>query len=299
MNYQHLCLEVCTLAKQTGAFIREERTKFNTSAIEVKGHNDFVSHVDKTSEKKLVAGLSALLPEAGFIAEEGTSTKKGERYNWIIDPLDGTTNFIHGFPCYAVSIALMKTTTSSKSPPQGETLLSHLPSKDGALESPLLWGGLGGVAVLGVVYEINADECFYAWKDSPAYMNGNIISVSSTPTLKDSLLGTGFPYYDYGKMEEYLKLFRHFMQHSHGLRRPGSAATDLAYVACGRFDGFYEYSLSPWDVAAGAFIVERAGGKVSDFSGGDNYLFGKEMVAGNAKIFDELLETVKRFMHLL
>lgn len=275
MNYQHLCTQVCTLAKETGAFIKEERTKFKTSTVEIKGHNNFVSYVDKTSEQKLVTALSALLPEAGFIAEEGTSDIKGERYNWIVDPLDGTTNFIHGFPCYAISIALT----------------------EAAL--PLAQGGdvrrTEGV-VLGVIYEINQDECFYAWKDNDAFMNGNKITVSSTPTLKDSLLGTGFPYYDYGKMDEYLKLFRHFMQHSHGLRRPGSAATDLAYLACGRFDGFYEYSLSPWDVAAGAFIVQRAGGKVSDFSGGDNYLFGKEIVAGNALVFQELQETVKRFM---
>jgi myo-inositol-1(or 4)-monophosphatase len=295
MNYQHLCLQVCALAKETGAFLREEATKFKTSTIEVKGHNNFVSHVDKTSEQKLVTALTALLPEAGFIAEEGTSDKKGERYNWIIDPLDGTTNFIHGFPFYAISIALIET-TPSKSPPQGETLPSHLPSTDSELESPPLRGGLGGVTVLGVIYEINQNECFYAWKDSDAFLNGNKITVSSTPTLKDSLLGTGFPYYDYGKMDAYLQLFRHFMQHSHGLRRPGSAATDLAYLACGRFDGFYEYSLAPWDVAAGAFLVERAGGKVTDFSGGDNYIFGKEIVAGNALVFQKLQETVKRFM---
>ena len=289
MNYQHLCTQVCALAKETGAFIREEAKKFKTSTIEVKGHNNFVSYVDKTSEQKLVTALSALLPEAGFIAEEGTSSKKGERYNWIIDPLDGTTNFIHGYPCYAISIALV----ASPTPPK-EGLPDTL-SVEGKREGKALSFGEGGVR-LGVIYEINQDECFYAWKDSDAYMNGNKITVSSTPTLKDSLLGTGFPYYDYGKMDEYLKLFRHFMQHSHGLRRPGSAATDLAYLACGRFDGFYEYSLAPWDVAAGAFLVERAGGKVADFSGGDNYLFGKEIVAGNAHVFQELQETVKRFM---
>lgn len=262
MDYKNLCLRVCDIAKETGAFIREEAKKFKTSTVEVKGHNNFVSYVDKTSEQKLVTALSELLHEAGFIAEEGTSDKKGERFNWIVDPLDGTTNFIHGFPCYAISIALMENNKT----------------------------------VLGVIYEINQNECFYAWKDSDAFMNYNKITVSSTPTLKDSLLGTGFPYYDYGKMDAYLQLFRHFMQHSHGLRRPGSAATDLAYLACGRFDGFYEYSLAPWDVAAGAFIVQRAGGVVTDFSGGENYIFGKEIVAGNALVFQELQETVKRFM---
>lgn len=262
MDHQQLCLQVCKLAKRTGAFIRKERKRFKASAIEVKGHNNFVSYVDKRAEEKLVAALSELLPEAGFIAEEGTSDKKGERYNWIIDPLDGTTNFIHGFPCFAVSIALTE----------------------------------GDKTVIGVIYEINQKECFYAWKDSDAFLNGKKITVSDTPLLKDALLGTGFPYYDYGKMDQYMQLFKHFMQHSHGLRRPGSAATDLAYLACGRFDGFYEYSLAPWDVAAGAFLVERAGGKVGDFSGGDNYLFGKEIVAGNALVFDKLQQTVKRFM---
>lgn len=262
MDYQKLCTEVCELAKQTGSFIREEQKRFKTSTVEVKGHNDFVSYVDKTSEQRLVAGLSQLLPEAGFIAEEGTSTKKGEIYNWIIDPLDGTTNFIHGYPCFAISIALQEADKT----------------------------------VIGVIYEINQNECFYTWKGGDAYLNGEKISVSETPILKDALIGTGFPYYDYGKLDQYLNLFRHFMQHSHGLRRPGSAATDLAYLACGRFDAFYEYSLSPWDVAAGAFLVQQAGGKVTDFSGGDNYLFGKEIVAGNVKAFKELLETVQRFM---
>lgn len=262
MDYQKLCTEVCELAKQTGSFIREEQKRFKTSTVEVKGHNDFVSYVDKTSEQRLVAGLSQLLPEAGFIAEEGTSTKKGEIYNWIIDPLDGTTNFIHGYPCFAISIALQEADKT----------------------------------VIGVIYEINQNECFYTWKGGDAYLNGEKISVSETPILKDALIGTGFPYYDYGKLDQYLNLFRHFMQHSHGLRRPGSAATDLAYLACGRFDAFYEYSLSPWDVAAGAFLVQQAGGKVTDFSGGDNYLFGKEIVAGNTKAFEELQDTVQRFM---
>ena len=147
--------------------------------------------------------------------------------------------------------------------------------------------------VLGVIYEINLDECFYAWEGSEAYLNGKEISVSNAPTLADSLIATGFPYYNYGRQDEYMELFKHFMKHTHGLRRLGSAATDLAYVACGRFEGFYEYSLQPWDVAAGAFIVKQAGGRVSDFKGGDDYIFGKEIVAGNTFMFDEFLNRVK------
>ena len=259
INLQTLCHEVCTLSIGVGAFIKNERDKFSTDNIEIKGKNDFVSYVDKTSEKLLVEKLSALLPESGFIAEEGTSDKQGAIYNWVIDPLDGTTNFIHGVPCYSISIALMK----------------------------------GNSTVLGVVYEINLDECFYAWEGSKAYMNGKEISVSKVKNLSDSLLATGFPYYDFSRMDQYMELFQYFMKNTHGLRRLGSAATDLAYVACGRFEGFYEYSLHPWDVAAGAFIVQQAGGKVTDFKGEENYIFGKEIVAGNPHIYDEFSNCVK------
>jgi len=260
-NLQTLCQEVCALSKEVGIFIKSERNKFSSDKIEIKGKNDLVSYVDKTSEKLIVEKLSQLLPESGFIAEEGTSSKKGEQYNWVIDPLDGTTNFIHGIPCYAISIALMR----------------------------------NNELVMGVVYEINFDECFYAWEGSKAYLNGNEIHVSATSKLADSLLATGFPYYDYNRMDEYMEVFKHFMKNTHGLRRLGSAATDLAYVACGRFEGFYEYSLQPWDVAAGAFIVQQAGGKVTDFKGEENYIFGREIVAGNAACFDEFLDVVKHY----
>ncbi|MES2396536.1 MAG: inositol monophosphatase family protein [Bacteroidota bacterium] len=258
---QKLCQDVCKLTKQVGMFIKSERLKFSTESVEIKGKNDFVSYVDKTAEQKLVEGLALLLPESGFIAEEGTSSKKGEIYNWIIDPLDGTTNFIHGIPCFAISIAL---TRNNK-------------------------------LVLGVIYEINLDECFYAWEGSKAYLNEKEISVSKTQKLADSLIATGFPYYNYERQDEYMELFKHFMKNTRGLRRLGSAATDLAYVACGRFDGFYEYSLRAWDVAAGAFIVQQAGGTVTDFQGNDNYIFGEEIVAGNKACFDEFLGSVKTY----
>ncbi|MCE3278786.1 MAG: inositol monophosphatase [Bacteroidetes bacterium] len=261
INLQTLCQDVCALSRQTGEFIRAERKKFSSGKVEIKGKNDFVSYVDKGSEKLLVEALSKFLPESGFIAEEGTSTKKGDVYNWIIDPLDGTTNFIHGIPCYAISIALMR----------NEEL------------------------VMGVIYEVNLDECFYAWEGSKAFMNGDEISVSSAPKLSDSLIATGFPYYDYNRMDEYMKVFQHFMKTTRGLRRLGSAATDLAYVACGRFEGFYEYSLQPWDVAAGAFIVKQAGGKVTDFSGGKNFIFGKEIIAGNTACFNEFSDAIKLY----
>jgi myo-inositol-1(or 4)-monophosphatase len=255
-NYRELCLKVCEISRNTGKFIQSEVNKIRNADVETKGLNDFVTYVDKTSEQALVKDLSALLPEAGFIAEENTSSKKGEIYNWIIDPLDGTTNFIHGLPCYSISIALMKENK----------------------------------VVLGVVYEINLDECFYAWEGSEAYLNGAVIKVSNAPTIKDSLFATGFPYYDYSRLDNYMELFIYFLKNSHGLRRLGSAAVDLAYVACGRFEGFYEYGLKPWDVAAGAFIVQQAGGKVSDFKGDSNYIFGKEIIATNNRVFEEFLK---------
>lgn len=261
IDLQKLCNEVCALSKQTGEFIRKERQLFSTEKIEIKGKNDFVSYVDKGSEQRLVEGLAALLPDSGFIAEEGTSNRKGKTYNWIIDPLDGTTNFIHGIPCFSISIALMR---------------------DDEL-------------VMGVIYEINQDECFYAWEGSKAFLNGTEIRVSKATKLADSLIATGFPYYDYSRVDQFLGVFKHFMKHTHGIRRLGSAATDLAYVACGRFEGFYEYSLQSWDVAAGAFLVQQAGGKVTDFKGGNNFIFGKEIVAGNKLFFDEFLKTIQLY----
>jgi myo-inositol-1(or 4)-monophosphatase len=261
MNYSEICRAVEQTAVRAGQYIKGEREKFDTSKIEVKGKNDFVSYVDKTSEKQIVEELSRIVPEAGFITEEGTK-KEVKTINWIIDPLDGTTNFIHGLCPHCVSIALQN---------EGKT-------------------------VVGVVYEIGMNECFSAYKGGGAFLNGKSIKVSDKQLLKDSLVGTGFPYSDYSKLDNFMKSMEFMMRNTHGMRRLGSAATDLVYVACGRLDTFYEYGLSPWDVAAGAFIVEEAGGKVSDFSGGGNYLFGKEIVAGNALVFNEFLENIKKFM---
>jgi myo-inositol-1(or 4)-monophosphatase len=152
---------------------------------------------------------------------------------------------------------------------------------------------ISGEIILGIIYEINLEECFYAWENNNAFLNEKVIKVSDRILLKDSLLATGFPYYDYSRQGDYMNLFQDLMKTSRGLRRLGSAAVDLAYVACGRFEGFYEYSLNSWDVAAGAFIVQQAGGKVCDFSGGDNYVFGKEIIATNSIIHEELKNKVK------
>jgi myo-inositol-1(or 4)-monophosphatase len=262
INLQQLTNKVTEIAQHTGAFIAAERAKFSQSKVEVKGHNNFVSYVDKTAEEKIVTGLSQLLPEAGFIAEEGTSTKKGERYNWIIDPLDGTTNFIHGLPPYAISIALTD----------------------------------GEEVVLGVIFEVVLGECFYAWKGSKAYLNGNEINVSGITSVSGSLIATGFPYYDFGKVRRFLETLDYLFANSHGVRRIGSAATDLAYVACGRFEAFYEYGLQPWDVAAGALIVQQAGGKVTDFSNQKNYIFGREIIATNGIIHSEFSNIIAKHL---
>ena len=260
MNYEALCHEVIALSKEVGQFMKEENKKIRTGDVESKEHfNSLVTYVDKTVEEKVIAKLSTLIEDAGFIAEEGTSSKIGERYNWIIDPLDGTTNFIHGLPIYCVSIALQE----------------------------------DDEIVLGVIFEPNMNECFYAWKGSEAYLNGEVISVSSAKRMEDSLLATGFPYWDFNRMDAYLRILKDFTARTRGIRRIGSAAVDLAYVACGRFEAFYEYSLKPWDIAAGSFIIEQAGGVVTDFQGNRDLVSGKEILAANPHIHPELQQKIE------
>lgn len=261
MNYELLCNKVISIVRLTGNFIRKEAMQFDAQKIEYKGLNDMVSYVDKTAEQKLVQNLEKLIPDAGFLTEEKTINREGKTYKWIIDPLDGTTNFIHGLPTYAISVALYE----------------------------------DDKAVIGVVYELNRGEMFYSYKDAPAFMNKREIKVSSNPNLKSSLLATGFPYYQFDKQPQYLKLLEEMMQKTHGLRRMGSAATDLIYVACGRFDAFFEYNLQPWDFAGGCFIVQQAGGEVFDFSGGNDFFGKREILATNGKITNEMLVAIKKY----
>lgn len=258
-DLQVLTQQVILISKEAGAFLKQEISKLKSKDVEEKGLHDLVTYVDKTAERMLVYSLSDLLPEAGFIAEEGTSNKIGEEYNWIIDPLDGTTNYIHGVPLYAVSLALK----------------------------------FHNEIVLGVIYEPNLEECFYSWKGGKSYLNSKVISVSDTETIDKSLFATGFPYYDYSLMKEYMSFFEYLMRYSRGIRRLGTAAMDLAYVACGRYDGFYEYGLKPWDVAAGTIIVQNAGGINMDFSGGKDFVFGREILSVNTNISAKFLEQIK------
>jgi myo-inositol-1(or 4)-monophosphatase len=260
MDLEQLCNEVRGIARETGDFILGEQMKFSSSAYKSKGKQNFVTHVDTGAEKMLVRGLGDLIPDAGFITEEGTAGTKGESWLWIIDPLDGTTNFIHGLPPYAISIAL-----------------AH-----------------EGKIVLGVVYELGFKEFYYSWEGGKAYMDGQEIRVSKTDSVSDSLIATGFPYTYFDRLDPFMHSVRYFMQNSHGLRRLGSAATDLAYVACGRFEAFYEYGLNPWDVAAGTYIIQQAGGRACDFYGKEDWLFDGTIIASNAGIFEEFKDVIHR-----
>lgn len=249
---------VCEIARQTGDYLRKERAGFSPDKVEQKNSHDYVSYVDKTSEILLVEALRALVPEAGFITEEGSATYRGESYFWVIDPLDGTTNYIHDNAPYAVSIGLRK---------ENEVLI-------------------------GVVYEVCRNECFYAWKNGGAYMDGKRISVTENDTDK-ALLCLDLPYKHekYGRTAQHL--LKHFYGRAGGIRMNGSAAVSLCYIASGRFDGWLEMYLGTWDFTAGALIVAEAGGTVTDFAGSENYLDGNNIVASNGFIHNELLETVQ------
>ncbi len=257
---EKLCYQTCEIAKQAGLFIMQERKAFRADAVEVKTFNQLVSYVDKTAEEMLVNALQKILPEAGFITEEATIATEQKELMWIIDPLDGTTNFIHNLPVFSVSIGLMQ----------------------------------NNELVMGVVYECNRDEMFYAWQGGKAFLNKEAIYVKNNAELSKSLLATGFPYYDFEVMENYLAALRHLMVNTQGMRRMGSAAVDLAYTACGRFDGFFEYGLHPWDVAGGAFIVQQAGGKLSTFEGSGNYVFDKTLIAASSALYPAFYQVIKK-----
>lgn len=245
--------------QKAGVFITKEIGQLHQSDIETKALNSLVTYVDKESEKMLVEALQQIIPEASFLTEENTVTPTQGEWQWIIDPLDGTTNFIHQVPVFGISVGLQH----------------H------------------DEIVVGVVLELNRNELFYASKNNGAFLNGNKISVSQTTKLSDSLIATGFPYYDFDLLENYLSFFKYLMTHTRGIRRLGSAAIDLCFTACGRFDAFFEYSLSPWDVAAGALILQEAGGKLFDFKGGNNWLHGRQILGTNPYISDEILHKIK------
>ena len=254
LDLKSILQETENICRQAGDFQLQHFRQIGAGEISDKGLNQLVSFVDVETEKLLVAGLQQLLPQAGFVTEESTiESNRNTEYTWIIDPLDGTTNFLHGLPAWCISVALCQ----------------H------------------GKPIIGVVFAPVWNEMFTAVKGQGAWLNQQKIEVTQTANLADTLLATGFPYYEFEYMEPFLQTLRYFMKNTHGLRRMGSAAIDLAYTACGRFDGFFELGLNAWDVAAGALLVQEAGGIVADFKGGDDYLFGKTIIASNAWVYNE------------
>jgi myo-inositol-1(or 4)-monophosphatase len=259
--YRTITDKVIELSTLVAAYIEKESLDFSKDTVETKSKNDFVSYVDQEAERLLVKGLTEIVPEAGFVTEEGTAHETGEDYLWIIDPLDGTTNFIHASTPYAISIAL----TYKQEP------------------------------VVGVIYEITRNEVFYAWKGSKAYLDGKEIQVSTTDKLPEALIVTGRPHHYMERYPELLNSVDYFLKNTHGLRLSGSAASDLAYVACGRYDGRYEFNLKPWDIAAGVLIIQQAGGRISDFNGENNYFKNGSVLASNAGIFEEFKTAIGGF----
>lgn len=262
MNLRVLCDKVCEIAVETGEFIRKESENFHIGKARLKGKHDFVSYVDIEAEKKLKTSLSGLLPDAGFIGEEGVANEGKSELKWIVDPLDGTTNFMHGVTIYSISIALARNNEK----------------------------------ILGVILDIQSNELFSAYTGGGAWLNGGRIKVSEAETLEDSLIATGFPFKNYEKLGNYMSCLEYFIKNTHGVRRMGSAAIDLAWVACGRFDAFFEYGLNEWDIAAGMVIIREAGGKISDFSGDMDIMDGSETVAANNRLFDKFRADVYRHM---
>jgi myo-inositol-1(or 4)-monophosphatase len=255
---EQLCFDVITIVKPIGAFIRNERLHFEDIKIAKKGVRDFVTEVDTNSEKKLVAALQQLLPEAGFVTEEKTVIQSDKPYNWIIDPLDGTMNYVHGIPAYSISIGLEY---------QHEI-------------------------ILGVVYEMVHDEMYYSWKGGVSYCNNKVIHISDCNQLQDALIATGFPYIRTDERTTKISAtLKYFLDNGRDIRRIGTAATDLCYVACGRLDVYYEGFLNLWDIAGGIIIVKNAGGFVSDFSGGQDFTKG-QIVACNPLIKEAVLAGV-------
>ena len=250
-------------ARRAGQVINRASNDLDLIKVASKQPNDFVTEVDKAAEAAIIETLREAYPGYGILAEEsGQSAGKGTQdadYQWIIDPLDGTTNFIHGLPQYAVSIALAK----------------------------------GGIVEQAVIFDPNRNELFTASKGGGAFLNERRIRVSKRLKLQESLIGTGFPYRILDKLDLYLDIFKEVVQKTAGQRRPGAASLDLAYVACGRYDGFWEFGLSPWDMAAGALMVSEAGGLVSDLRGEANYLDTGNVIAGTPKVFAPLLNLIQ------
>lgn len=245
-------------ARAAGKIIARATDQLDRLQVSVKADNDFVTQIDQQAEQEIIYILHHAFPAHGFLAEE-SGAQSGDDYTWIIDPLDGTTNFLHGFPQFAVSIALRH---------------------KGRLEQ-------------AVIYDPMRQELFTASRGQGAHLNDHRIRVSQRPSLDGALLGTGFPFKQPEFLDLYLDTFKALFPKTAGIRRPGAAALDLAYVAAGRLDGFWEIGLKPWDMAAGALIIQEAGGLVSDFGGGNDYLDSGNIIAANPKVFKAMLQKLR------
>jgi myo-inositol-1(or 4)-monophosphatase len=245
-------------ARRAGAIINRASQDVGSIKVHSKNYNDFVSEVDHAAERAIIETLQEAYPEHGFIGEESGNDRTDAEHVWIIDPLDGTTNFLHGFEQYSVSIALMSR---------------------GHLEQ-------------AVVYDPSRNDLFTATRGRGAFLNDKRIRVSNRAKLQSAMIGTGFPFRDFKHLDTYLGMFKDMIKNTAGLRRPGSAALDLAYVAAGWFDGFWEIGLSKWDIAAGALLVQEAGGIVGDFEGNETWIDTGNIVAGNPKVFAQMLQVL-------
>jgi len=248
-------------ARRAGQIISRASLDIGQLTVSVKQQSDYVTEVDRLAEATIIETLRETYPKHAILAEESGASENTENseYRWIIDPLDGTTNFIHGVPQYAISIAL-----------------AHR-----------------GVLTQAVVFDPNRNELFTATRGVGAFLNDKRIRVSKQLKLADALIGTGFPYRTFDRLDDYLAIFKKMTQKTAGLRRPGAASLDLAWVACGRLDGFWEFGLSPWDMAAGALLITESGGLVGNLQGEPGYLECGDIVAGNPKIFVQLLQTIQ------
>ena len=246
-------------ARAAGDIIVRNMDRLDRIKVVTKQNNDFVSNVDHLAEETIISTIKQAYPDHGILAEESGTQAESSEFQWIIDPLDGTTNYLHGFPQFAVSIAL-----------------KH---KD-RLE-------------VGVIYDPVSQELFTASRGNGATLNDRKIRVTSHKGLQNALLGTGFPYYDQSYLDTYLETMKELMQKTSGIRRPGSAALDLAWLAAGRIDGFWEFNLKAWDIAAGAIIIREAGGIVSDFENRDGYLESGDIVAATPKVFPEMIRIIQ------
>ena len=243
-------------ARKAGSIITRASFDVDKLTVRRKQQNDFVSEVDDAAEEAIISTLRDAYPDHGFLGEESGYKDRDAEFLWVIDPLDGTTNFLHGVPQYCVSIGLLQK----------------------------------GVPQQAVVFDPNRNELFTATRGAGAYLNDRRIRVSRLDKIEDALLGTGFPFREVPHLDDYMRMLGNAMRTCSGVRRPGAAALDLAWVACGRYDGFWEMGLSPWDMAAGALLVREAGGLVGDFEGNEGFLDKGRIVAANSKLFASLLK---------